>query len=40
MKNIKLGPCGHSMEHDQLTDGEYIVGAQTVRWDNFSSEPA
>jgi hypothetical protein len=40
MKNIKLAPCGHGMEHYQLTDGEYLVGTQTVIWDNCSSEPA
>jgi len=28
------------MEHYQLTDEEYLVRAQTVRWDNCSTEPA
>lgn len=37
---IKLDPCGHGMEHYQLTDGEYLVGAQSARWDNCSTEPA
>lgn len=37
---IKLVPCGHCMEHYQLTDGEYLVGAQSVRGDNRSTELA